>query len=155
MKNIQVVSDVTLRPADLRQQLKECEAKAKLIREALQIAERAARLTRLLADKAPTAAPPKNGKHEKVVPMRAVVARPLRDEIRALKPNLTRFTGEQVLERLSNFAFGSDPKKAVADALYQLRKQGEVKIVTHGKGGKANTFEWQQQPVKPREAASS
>ncbi|MFZ0759581.1 MAG: hypothetical protein WAM69_06470, partial [Candidatus Sulfotelmatobacter sp.] len=52
MKTDRVEHDVTLRPAYLRRELKECEAKAKRIREALQATERAVRLTRLLGSSA-------------------------------------------------------------------------------------------------------
>jgi len=148
MTTKRVDHDVTLSPAYLRQQLKECEAKAKLIRKALEATEEAARLTRLLGQ-------PTNGTSEArkgnvaVVPARVVTARPLRDEIRALKTSLPRINATQVLDRLSNFPFtNNDPKKAISDALYQLRKQGELKIVSHGKGGTPNTFEWVQSPAK-------
>jgi hypothetical protein len=148
MKPNRVEHDVTLRPADLRQQLKECEAKAKRIREALQATERAVHLTRLLDPPANTHLGTQKGEAVKIVPPRAPALRPLRDEIRALKPTTPRLNSIQVLERLSKFPFTSDPKKAVSDALYQLRKQGELRIVSHGKGGTPNTFEWVQSPAK-------
>lgn len=149
MKTDRVEHDVTLRPAYLRQQLKECESKAKRIREALQATERAVHLTRLLGPSVSNGQASRKANATKVVPMKAAVPRLLRDEIRSLKPSMTRVNAIQVLERLSNFPFtSSDPKKAVSDALYQLRKQGELRIVNHGKGGTPNTFEWVQPPVK-------
>jgi hypothetical protein len=148
MKTNRVEHDVTLSPAYLRQQLKECEAKAKRIREALQATERAVRLTRLLGQPANNAQTARKDEAAKIVPMRAAAPRLLRDEIRALKPTMPRLNAIQVLERLSKFPFTSDPKKAISDALYQLRKQGELRIVSHGKGGTPNTFEWAQSPIK-------
>ena len=148
MTTKRVDHDVTLSPTYLRQQLKECEAKAKLIREALDMAERVAHLARVLGQPANGTAQTRKDAN-KVQSIRAAAPRPLRDEIRALKPSLPRPNALLVLERLSNFPFtNSDPKKAVSDALYQLRKQGELKIISHGKGGTPNTFEWIPQPVK-------
>lgn len=146
MKTKRVDHDVTLSPTYLREQLKECQAKEKLIREALDMAERIAHLARVLGQPTNGAAQARKDT-DKVQPIRAAVPRLLRDEIRALKPSLPRPNVVLVLERLSNFPFtSSDPKKAVSDALYQLRKQGELKIVSHGKGGTPNTFEWVPQP---------
>jgi hypothetical protein len=151
MKNTQLEDNPTPTASDLRRQLKDCEERAKIIREALKLSERMARLTRLLNHKAPVEG---RIKDEKVVTLKPPVAGRLRDEIRAMRAISPRISATQVLERLANFPFRTDPKKAIGDALYQLRQQGELKIAVKGKGGKPGILEWQQS-AKPFIAAAN
>ena len=56
-----------------------------------------------------------------------------------------RFSNSHVEEGLSaaNFRFGSDPKRAVRDAMYDLSHGDSAifRIATKGKGGKPNIYE--------------
>jgi hypothetical protein len=56
-----------------------------------------------------------------------------------------RFSNSHVEEGLTaaNFRFGSDPKRAVRDAMYDLSHGDDAsfRIVTRGRGGKPNIYE--------------
>lgn len=77
----------------------------------------------------------------------------LREAIRSIHGVLPpRFTASQILEHLQhrNFKFAAkDPGSAIRDALYILKRDGELKIAVAGKGGKENQYEWAAKKAEP------
>jgi hypothetical protein len=64
----------------------------------------------------------------------------------AIQQEHHRFYSATILDGLKrrNFQFLSDPKRAVRDAIYELKQQGKVKTVEVGKGGKPHLYELQK-----------
>jgi hypothetical protein len=140
--------EVVLCESDIREQIKYHEGKIALLREKLILAKKVARLDRRLSEN-PSSEPLRRKNPAEIQPPKPSPVRPLREEIRALRGHLpSRFTSIDVLHKLRNFPFSADPKSSVRDAIYELTKKGELKIVTPGKGGKPNTLEWPQASSK-------
>jgi hypothetical protein len=150
MAYVRALDDITLSPSEIRKQLIACQAREKLLREMLQIAEHAQRVQHALTADSERAGPLRR-KNPAVVPMRPPNANGLRDAIRATRATTPRFTVDSLVERLRTFPFASDPHRSARDAVYVLVKRGELKVV----GKDPNTYEWQTAAKIAREAASS
>lgn len=68
----------------------------------------------------------------------------IQSAIRHLGNLPARFTARDVLNELMSrrFRFVAEPTNAVKDALYALKRRGEIHQVIQGSGGKPSTYEW-------------
>jgi hypothetical protein len=140
--------EVVLCESDIREQIKYHEGKIALLREKLILAKKVAQLNRRLSE-GHLSEPLRRKNPAEIQASKPSPVRPLREEIRALRGQLpSRFTSVDVLQKLRNFPFSADPKSSVRDAIYELTKKGELKVVVPGKGGKPNTLEWPQASSK-------
>lgn len=154
MPTIREADHITLSVSEIREELKALEARAKLLRKKLEIAEQAHRVEQALCATSRASTAPR--RNPTPLPVGPPNTNGLRDAIRATKGATARFTVEKMHEQLHDFSFGSgaDPVKAIRDALYVLVKKRELRIVTKGKGGRPNVYEWQAASKPAMEAAS-
>ena len=145
IKMVEPEAELRFSPNAIRAAIRRREDEIKVLRNALQIAEQVGPLLETResirrrnpaeAHVKDTAVRPSNG---------AADAPNLRVTVLELASVMRKFTAGNLLDALmkKNFQFQSpDPKGAVSDAIYGLKKSGKIKIAEEGNGGKPHTYE--------------
>jgi hypothetical protein len=136
-------AELAFSPSAIRAAIRRREEEIKVLKNALQVAERVGPLleTRESIGKRNPQEVPLNGGTNG-----SGGATNLRETVCELASGMRKFTSGTILEALKqrNFQFIGDPKGAVRDAIYELKKQRKIKIIKEGKGGQPNFYELQK-----------